>query len=222
ITDCAGNPLNNGFAEGIVVLFTGGTVIGGTTGTIGPLGTAGFAGNLISGNATGVDLRSPGNTVQGNLIGTDWTGLVALGNYTGLYLADCAANNTIGGTAAGAGNVISGNHSGVVVTSGTGNSILGNSIHDNGGLGIDLSSGANNNQAAPVLTAAYAASGATIVTGTITSTPSATFQLEFFANAAGDPEGRTFLGSGTVTTDASGHGSFTAFLSAALPAGQGL
>ncbi|HEX5269195.1 MAG TPA: hypothetical protein VFW33_01845, partial [Gemmataceae bacterium] len=73
-----------------------------------------------------------------------------------------------------------------------------------------------------MLTAAYAASSATIITGTVTSTPGTTFHLEFFANEPGDAEGRTYLGSGTVTTDASGNGSFTAFLSAALPAGQGL
>jgi hypothetical protein len=73
-----------------------------------------------------------------------------------------------------------------------------------------------------VLTAAQSGLGLTVVTGSVTSTPGATVRVEFFANAAGDPEGRTLLGSQSVPTDGAGHGSFTAILSAALPAGQNL
>jgi hypothetical protein len=143
-----------------------------------------------------------------------------------VYLYDNDFGNTVGGTVSGAGNIIAFNGGdGVSVSNDSGpatrEAILGNSIHDNAGPGIRLANGANNDQAAPVLTAAYAPSGATIALGTLTSTPSTTFHVEFFANAAGDPEGRTLLGSQSVTTDAAGHGSFTAFLSA-LPAGQGL
>ncbi len=58
------------------------------------------------------------------------------------------------------------NGTGVDIDSGTGNSILGNSIYSNG-LGILLNSGnnANNNQAAPVLTAASASSSGTNISG---------------------------------------------------------
>ena len=51
-----------------------------------------------------------GNLLAGNLIGTDAAGTTALAN-TGLagILVYDANNNTIGGTAAGAGNVVSGN-----------------------------------------------------------------------------------------------------------------
>ena len=49
-----------------------------------------------------------GNLIQGNTIGTDLTGTLALGNtYEGIYL-ERAPTNTIGGTAPGAGNLISG------------------------------------------------------------------------------------------------------------------
>src|SRR5262249_15843897 len=65
-----------------------------------------------------------------------------------------AANNTIGGTSAGQGNIISMNGMTGVAVNGagsTGNAIEGNSIFGNGGGGIALSNGANNNQASPVL-----------------------------------------------------------------------
>jgi hypothetical protein len=175
----------------------------------------------------GLNLASNHNVVAGNFIGTDVTGTKAMGdNGAGMTIQDVglgASDNTIGGTTAGAGNTIAFNPGGgVSVLNGSGNSILGNSIHDNGGRGIFLASGTNNNQAAPLLTSALSGLGFTVVTGTITSVPSAAVRVEFFANAAGDPEGRTLLGSCSVTTNAAGNGSFTAALAASLPAGQGL
>ena len=65
---------------------------------------------MISGNAgDGVHIfRSTGNTVQGNKIGTDVTGKVAIENhFDGVYLG--SGDNTIGGSTTGAGNVIAGN-----------------------------------------------------------------------------------------------------------------
>ena len=78
-------------------------------------GTAKGAGNLISGNGVaGVDiqsffqLQSTDNVVQGNYIGTDVYGTASLPNgWDGVWVN--ANNNIIGGTAAGAGNLISGN-----------------------------------------------------------------------------------------------------------------
>jgi hypothetical protein len=78
--------------------------------------------NVISGNdGNGVQILNNltnGNRVQGNYIGTDKTGAVDLGNtWHGVVIGDLASGNVIGGAAAGAGNVISGNdHSGVVIT----------------------------------------------------------------------------------------------------------
>ena len=56
--------------------------------------------------------------VEGNYIGTDVTGTAALRQRRPACSIDSgAANNTVGGTAAGAGNVISGNDShGVIIT----------------------------------------------------------------------------------------------------------
>src|SRR5438094_3441780 len=80
-------------------------------------GTAPGAGNLISGNQGGVASFLPfcatasgHNTIQGNLIGTNAAGTGALPN-TGQGVSLGTANNTVGGTAAGARNVISGNGS---------------------------------------------------------------------------------------------------------------
>jgi hypothetical protein len=64
--------------------------------------------NIISGNgADGVEISGKGSKVQGNFIGTDITGTLALGNGTGGVTAD--NNVLIGGTVPQARNVISGN-----------------------------------------------------------------------------------------------------------------
>ena len=96
--------------EGVVVSTNGGdtmltnTLIGGTTPG---------AGNVISGNRSdGILLGSFGvttTTLQGNRIGTDKTGMFAIPNDGDGVRIDLARNNVIGGSAAGAGNLISGN-----------------------------------------------------------------------------------------------------------------
>lgn len=83
-----------------------------STNTIG--GTAAGAGNVISGNGFGIRLINfggplTGNVIQGNLIGTNTTGLGAIPNTIQGILLQGATNTTIGGTAAGARNIISGN-----------------------------------------------------------------------------------------------------------------
>jgi titin len=98
-------------------------------------GTAPGEGNVISGNGAGIRLHYTTNVqVQGNLIGTDYSGTQAISNTDGIYSQDGASNNTIGGTSPGAGNVIAFNsNNGITLLNGAGNSILGNSIHDNNG-----------------------------------------------------------------------------------------
>lgn len=75
-------------------------------------GTEEGAGNLISGNlGTGIAMTLTSNTViQGNKIGTDVTGELALGNggYGGIF-AFFGGNNLIGGSTPTARNLISGN-----------------------------------------------------------------------------------------------------------------
>src|SRR5262249_28987243 len=100
---------------------------------------------IISGNhGAGIEMNgTQGNTVVGTQIGVgvDTRQLPNDGN--GILIVNSYAN-VIGGTAKGAGNTIAFNHgNGVLVKSGTGNTIRGNSIHDNSPLGIRLAPGAN-------------------------------------------------------------------------------
>ncbi len=136
---------------------------------------------VISGNlGDGVELQSTtGNTVQGAWIGTDATGKLPLANAgNGIHLIS-ASKNTIGGVNPGAwggsggpANTISFNDlDGVFVASGSGNSIRGNSIYSDGPLGINLGSGANANQAAPVLSSLQSSAQQMLITGTLTSAP---------------------------------------------------
>ncbi|HVK08131.1 MAG TPA: putative Ig domain-containing protein, partial [Gemmataceae bacterium] len=99
-------------------------------------GTAPADRNVISGNDVGIEIRNAlGTRVEGNYIGTGRTGLADLGNtqYGVLVSAD-SAGTMIGGTALGAGNVISGNDQGGIRLDRTnGVTVAGNLI----GLGAD-------------------------------------------------------------------------------------
>lgn len=194
-------------------------------------GTARGARNVISANrGEGVQIYgsgASGNLVQGNLIGVSADGSSALGNgAAGVLLTMSASRNLIGGTAEGAANIIAFNGgSGVVVESGSGNSILSNSIFSNGGLGIDLGGdgvtpndgqdldgGANNLQNFPTITSATFADATATIRGALTSTPNTGFRLDLFTNSACDPsgsgEGERMLTTTSLTTDGTGTTNF--------------
>jgi hypothetical protein len=115
-------------------------------------GTTTGARNIISGNTNdGIvisDGASPGtgttgNSVQGNYIGVEADGISPLGNGAHGVHITTVDGNSVGGTADGAGNVIAHNTwAGVIIQNSTAsaNPILRNSIHTNGGIGIDLGS----------------------------------------------------------------------------------
>src|SRR5208337_1960639 len=111
-TDATGaRAMPNGFAGVTMIQGAGSNFIGGTTAQ---------TRNLISGNGTyGVVIEDPGtsgNVVEGNWIGTDATGINALGNsFANVALWNGATANLIGGTNAGAGNVIAYGYLGVVL-----------------------------------------------------------------------------------------------------------
>ena len=264
-------------------------------------GSADGAGNVIAGNQnTGLGVRAVnGALIQGNYIGTNAAGMTAIPNsFGGLTLSD-SKNVTVGGTAPGERNVISGNagdgvflqwtglnnrlvgnyigvdaagtgplgntygvdvsidasnaliannliahnsQMGIIVGSGSGltidsnhiyanagrgvqigggvaknNRITRNSIHDNGGIGINLfvaapfdppsgvtandlgdgdavdgwgyGSEGNRLQNFPVIASASSGGGVTTITGSLNSTTNTAFRIEFFANAAIDPTG---------------------------------
>jgi hypothetical protein len=243
---------------GTIALGLNGVAVGvdltGGSNTIG--GTAPGAGNLISGTqCIGIFIHgaaAAGNVVEGNLIGTDASGAAPLGNgfgfnpsnyvLAGVTISQGASGNTIGGTAAGAGNTIAFNAGAgvaVVDNNSLNNQIRGNSIHDNTGLGIDLGGdgvtlntpggphvGPNNLQNFPVLTSISSSGSGTTISGILNSTANSAFTLDFYSNVAPDPssygEGQTYLGSlQNVTTNGSGNANFTASLSTPIPVGQG-
>jgi hypothetical protein len=103
--------LPDGVTSGPLIHNGGGIHVGSNGNRIG--GTSPGARNVISGNgiAGGVFVNNGrGNTIAGNYIGTDASGTKPLGNYFGISISSGPnADNTIGGTNPGAGNVISGN-----------------------------------------------------------------------------------------------------------------
>ncbi len=233
--------LGNGF-EGIVLqAAAAGNQIG---------GAAAGQGNVISANTDHglyiTDAGTKGNVIQGNDIGVGANGTTAMGNgLQGIQLQGGASANTIGLAlnGSGAGNIIANNtYEGIIVfeVPTVGNSFRGNSIFNNGALGINLVGGSeiggvtanhpggpvpgpNDLQNYPVLTTAAVASGVTTIYGTLNSAPNHSYLVDVYRNTNADPsgygEGQVYAGSATLNTDAGGNG-FFAMSSSGSFAGQ--
>jgi Calx-beta domain-containing protein/beta-propeller repeat-containing protein/carboxypeptidase family protein len=94
-------------------------------------GTTAAARNVISGNSLNALEINGGNAnaIQGNFIGTNAAGTAELHNSTAVAIFNATSiDNLIGGTAAGAGNLISGNQGGGIITNGNSTRIQGNLI----------------------------------------------------------------------------------------------
>lgn len=174
-TDVTGTLDIGNSAEGINVAASGatGVIIGGTE--------AG-SGNLISGNnSNGITLFAGSSSIQGNLIGTDVTGAMDLGNSL-IGITVNTANNTVGGLAADARNVVSGNNSAGINISGAGatsNDVQFNYVGvqadgasplGNGSHGIIIANGASGNTlggdpAAPNVIAFNSGDGVAVISG---------------------------------------------------------
>ncbi len=218
-TDITGkNAIPNFFSGVALYSAAANNVIGGTAG----------AGNLISGNYSyGVYISGQGTTnnwIQGNAIGTDATGTNALPNFAGVIDFGGTTNNTIGlkPDGSGSGNQIAFNYAdGVQVgTNSVGIAIRGNSIFNNGNLGINLVDGGNGLQNSPVITNAFGSGGSTIVLGKLNSAPGGGFFIDVYRNTAAGGQGQFYLGTVSVTTDGSGNASFSLTNTAANYAGQ--
>jgi Ca2+-binding RTX toxin-like protein len=216
---------------GIVLDGASNNTLGGTT----------FATRLIvsANGGDGIDVRngSNNNTAIGNYIGTDVNGTGVLGNGgAGVFIAD-SSNNTVGGTAFNAGNIIVNNTgAGIAVTgTSTGDALRGNVLHDNVGLGIDLGNdgvtqndtaghvGPNNFANFPFLQGLTLGS-TTVVSGQLQSTPNTMFTLDFYASPTSDPSGHgpasRYLGAANVSTDRTGLAAFNLALNAATVRGE--
>ncbi len=184
----------------------------------------GGSGNRIIANLIGV--QADGVTSLGN-------------GFSGIQVIAGAANNRIGGVNGLDANTIANSGlPGIALESdaGSGNAILGNSIYSNGGSnyqGINLVGGTENGFGVtandsgdsdfgandllnyPVLRTATTSAGNTTITGNVEGLSSTSFRIEFFSSPAGTGDGsgygeaRIYLGSTTVTTDASGKAAFS-------------
>jgi Calx-beta domain len=203
-------------------------------------GTTAAERNIISGNGTGIELASNNAIIKGNFIGTDVSGTSALPNTTGILSG--SSGSIVGGTEAGAGNVIAFNGGAGIAVVGTPPSIpskvsiRGNSIYSNNSLGIDLGSdgvtlndpgdadaGPNTLQNFPIVSS-VTTGATTTIQGSLNSTPNNQFNLDFYSSAACDPsghgQGASFIGTAVATTDADGNASFNAAFPVTLAAGQ--
>lgn len=188
-----------------------------------------IAANLIGTNAAGAAAPGFGN------------------GHDGIALYD-SNSNTIGGTLQngnGVGNTVAGNaHNGITIVDpyvgnvGIGflstNEISQNSIYANGGLGIDLGDdgvtanvppsqqGPNSFEDFPLISMVVAQTNNTLITGTVQGPKNTEIVIEAFDNDRPDPsgygQGQRFVGSITVTTDATGNAQFQ-LTSNSAPAG---
>ncbi|MCY2959067.1 MAG: hypothetical protein NTY35_02790 [Planctomycetota bacterium] len=200
----------------------------------------------LVGSAIDVYGTGSGVSIVGNAIGLDANNQPLLGSVTGIsttnYYLGPVQNVVIGGSTAGEANEIAGQlGSGISVgNTFSGVRIGGNSIHDNGGLGIDLitsgfltgvtpndnldaDTGGNGLQNFPVIQSAIRTGPTLRVVGSLGSSPSTSFTIAFFAtpqcDASGYGEGQEFLGATTVSTDSSGDAVFNVNLAASPSVG---
>ena len=232
---------------GTVALGNGmhGLVIARPLGLPGPahLGASGntVTDNVIGGNVDGGVILSgvgtDGNTLRANFIGTDRSGTVNLGNRNaGVALQQGASENTVGGTADGAGNLIANNVGhGVHLyenPSPTGNAVLRNTFWGAGQQPIglsgtvnsaptvlgndtdDLDGGANAQQNYPVLSNARPGTlpNTAIVDGVLDTRPG-TYRIDYYRVMPSPPLANggnaMWIGSQTVTTDSDGDASWS-------------
>jgi hypothetical protein len=157
ISTAGGNVIRGNFigttADGTAAASNGGVGIrvGSDSNTIGGLAAADR--NVVSANFVGIVIDGNNNLLTGNFVGTDGAGTAGLANnYDGVQVT--GSNNTIGGTAASARNVLSGNaRAGIWIDGGNGNKVEGNLVGlDSGGVnklananyGVWISGGNNN------------------------------------------------------------------------------
>jgi hypothetical protein len=184
--------------------------------------------NFISGNGNygiSINAGSTANQIVGNTIGLNLANSAAVPNqYSGIVLFDGAQANVIGGITFGNANLIAGNLSDAVSVfdpATTGNSVQGNSMFGNSGVGIGLYSAANNSAVPPSLSSASVTT-VTTVSGSLNSAANSAYQLDFYSSPApaSSAQGRTWLGSRQATTGAGGSVSFTMTFGALVPAGR--
>lgn len=197
--------------------------------------------NLIAGSLTnhGVWLYgdSDNNMIQSNHVGTDMAGVAQFGaaKHGIEFLATSSGspdNNQV------LSNSIAFNAgTGILVSDGTGNALLGNRIYGNGGLGIDLGGdgvtandlgdsdvGGNRLQNYPVLSSVISGDLVTTIKGSLESSANTSYRIEVFASdspdASGHGEAQVYLGHAVVLTNDVGEANFVLQSSVTVPEGH--
>ena len=241
-TDPSGTEKEGNF-DGVRVVGTN-NLVGGTS----PAARNIISGNGENGIVVGPDFDRNSlsrNKVWGNYVGTQKDGTKPLGNASRGVWVWGSSGNTIGGLKSEKANKIAYNRfQGVTIQEFTadsipanGNRVLRNSIHSHGELGIDLEGdgptpndnkdrddeGANTLQNKPNLASATTTGAKITIQGTLRSTPNDSFTIRLFSNRSDERrgyEGRTYLGTKSVSTDANGEVTFTKTLSTKVNVGQ--
>lgn len=231
LTGNAGMP-NNG--SGIELEGSDNTVIG---------GALILERNIISKNHLhGISLKGNSDLTQvyNNFIGLGRDGTIALGNGSdGIRISEGAGRSFIGFADDRANTIANNDGNGINVLDdgGTGNAFLGNSIYNNALLGIDLNNdgittndpqdidnGPNKLQNFPAIESVTINPSDVNIKGSMFGEPLKTYELEFFSNTSADPsgygEGSTYIGTTTVTTDATGKAEFSFVIFKSISSGN--
>jgi parallel beta-helix repeat protein len=186
--------------------------------------------NIISGNhGNGITIIGDSNIVQRNSIDSNGRNpATPPGSGHGVFVE--GNRNTIGRGIQfmeNTGNLIRNNgRAGVFINSGWGNTVLGDTVYENRGLGVDLApewvtrndsadidQGPNGNQNFPVVDSARIEAPNTTVFGRLVSKPNRTYIIEFFVNDKCDStrygEGKRRLDTTLVTVAANDTGVFS-------------
>jgi parallel beta-helix repeat protein len=156
--------------------------------------------------------ESQHDVFQGNLIGTDKTGNVALGNTLQGIEINSGTGIAIGGTGPGQGNVIANNgYYGIYLVAGEQIQITRNAIFGNAKQGIYENYLTNGPIGPPDLTFTPGTGGTGTLSGTIAfAKKNASYDFEIFSDPTSQfGAGQTFLQSVPVTTDGNGNASFS-------------
>jgi len=230
--------------EGVSVVDSTGTVVrGNVISGIRVAGTFHYAGQVFGDgvHVTTVNGPTANTTIADNLIGTDASGMSAVPNHYGIRVAPFIASYGTTNTQVSSNTIAFNDLTGLVVAySVSGVRVSGNSFASNGQLGIDLLGpggvsgvtandpldadlGGNGLQNFPVIASATIEGASIHVSGSLDTSPLGDFTVEFHASPVPDPsgfgEGRTPLGTTTVSTDAGGHADFDLSLGTLVPAG---
>lgn len=178
-------------------------------------------GILLEGLNGGINAPVQNTLIQDNLIGTDAAkSTIDLGNLqNGIRLLDFVQNSAIGGAGPsvifGANTIAFSGKNGILISGADsfGNEIKINSIYNNQGLGINLINGANKTALPPVIINQNNSGTLPVFDGYVQGDPLANYTVNFYSSQISDSpkQGENYLGTITITTDATGFGPFNGF-----------